>query len=119
MRYKNLKIIETDHYLSELRDLLHKGTNEQELRRGIMECVEDDPYKGVVIPGTNGVRKMRYAMAGKGKRGGYRVIYYFLDVYERVYLFGVYAKNVETDISPKGKALFKNFVQQLKELYTR
>ena len=35
------------------------------------------PDKGNVIPGTGGVRKLRWALKGKGKRGGLRVIYYW------------------------------------------
>jgi len=35
-----------------------------------------DPEAGPVIPGSGGVRKLRWAAPGRGKRGGYRVIYY-------------------------------------------
>jgi mRNA-degrading endonuclease RelE of RelBE toxin-antitoxin system len=37
-----------------------------------------DPEAGPVIPGSGGVRKLRWAAPGRGKRGGYRVIYYVL-----------------------------------------
>ena len=33
------------------------------------------PEAGAVVPGSGGVRKLRWAMAGRGKRGGLRVIY--------------------------------------------
>ena len=35
------------------------------------------PEAGKIVPGSGGVRKLRWGMAGKGKRGGIRVIYYF------------------------------------------
>ena len=36
-----------------------------------------NPAAGEIIPETGGVRKLRWALAGRGKRGGARVIYYF------------------------------------------
>ena len=40
------------------------------------EALVRDPNVGPVIPGSGGVRKLRWAAPGRGKRGGYRVIYY-------------------------------------------
>ena len=42
----------------------------------LQEHLIRDPEAGPVIPGSGGVRKLRWAAPGRGKRGGYRVIYY-------------------------------------------
>lgn len=51
-----------------------------------------NPHLGDVIQGTGGLRKIRVASKGKGKRGGSRIIYYFLDEKRRFYLLTIYGK---------------------------
>ena len=58
-----------------------------------------DPVAGAVIRGTGGVRKLRIALTGRGKRGGARVIYYYSGARERVYLIAVYPKSVKIGLS--------------------
>ena len=53
------------------------------------------------MPGTGGVRKLRFAASGRGKRGGARVIYYYLDDAIPVYALLAYAKAAKTDLTPK------------------
>jgi hypothetical protein len=53
-----------------------------------------------VIPGTGGVRKVRVASSGRGKRGGARVIYLFGGDNVPVFLLAVFAKNEKSDLSP-------------------
>jgi mRNA-degrading endonuclease RelE of RelBE toxin-antitoxin system len=57
-----------------------------------------DPDAGPVIPGTGGVRKLRWAGPGRGKRGGYRVIYYLKRTQGVIWLLTMYPKNVADDI---------------------
>ena len=57
-----------------------------------------DPDAGPVIPGSGGVRKLRWAAAGRGKRGGYRVIYYLRRTQGVIWLLTMYPKNVADDI---------------------
>ena len=59
------------------------------------------PLAGDVIPGTGGVRKMRWAREGAGKRGGLRVIYYVQDRLGRIWLMTVYAKSARENIAVK------------------
>ena len=69
----------------------------QQLQRFLME----DPQAGDVIPGTGGVRKLRWQAPGRGKRGGYRVIY-FVKMEEGVAWFlTMYPKNVQDNIPAK------------------
>lgn len=58
----------------------------------------DSPESGPVIPGTGGVRKLRWRAAGRGKRGGYRVIYYLKRVDGVIWMLTMYPKNVIEDI---------------------
>ena len=48
-------------------------------RRELVDFLAENPLAGDEIPGTGGVRKLRFAAFGRGKRGGARVIYYYLD----------------------------------------
>lgn len=50
------------------------------------------PENGEIIPGTNGVRKVRWAIDGKGKSGGVRVIYYYHDINMPLFLITIYRK---------------------------
>lgn len=57
------------------------------------------PEIGKVIAGSGGVRKLRWAMPGRGKRGGLRVIYFLRTRQEEIWLLTLYAKNVSENIS--------------------
>lgn len=57
-----------------------------------------NPQAGTLIPGSGGVRKIRWAVRGRGKRGGVRVIYY-AKIHEGViWMLTIYAKNVAENI---------------------
>jgi mRNA-degrading endonuclease RelE of RelBE toxin-antitoxin system len=56
------------------------------------------PEAGVVIPGSGGVRKMRWAGSGRGKRGGLRVIYYWRRHAGEIWMLTLYAKNEAENI---------------------
>ena len=57
-----------------------------------------NPEAGPVVPGSGGVRKLRWAAAGRGKRGGYRIIYYVRQAHGVVWLLTMYPKNVADNI---------------------
>jgi mRNA-degrading endonuclease RelE of RelBE toxin-antitoxin system len=59
------------------------------------------PKKGDVIPGSGGLRKIRWLAKGQGKRGGVRIIYYYKNTHEQIWLLTIYAKN-EADNIPTG-----------------
>lgn len=61
----------------------------------------DHPNAGSVIPGSGGVRKLRWNIPGRGKRGGLRVIYYLRSHEGQIWMLTLYAKNVAENISPK------------------
>jgi hypothetical protein len=55
--------------------------------------------QGAIIQGGAGVRKMRWAAGGKGKRGGLRVIYYWMPQVETFYMLYVYSKSDQGDLT--------------------
>jgi mRNA-degrading endonuclease RelE of RelBE toxin-antitoxin system len=69
----------------------------------------ESPDAGDMIPGAGGVRKLRWTdqRRGKGKRGGLRVIYYFIVDANQIWLFTIYGKNEADDLSASEKQQFK------------
>jgi hypothetical protein len=57
-----------------------------------------NPKAGDVIPGSGGVRKLRWGVAGRGKRGGVRVIYFLRLRQGEIWMLTLYAKNVSDNI---------------------
>ena len=57
-----------------------------------------DPDSGPVIPGSGGVRRLRWAAPGIGKRGGYRIIYYVRRAHGVIWMLTMYPKNVAENI---------------------
>ena len=72
------------------------------------------PDAGDVVPGSGGVRKLRWAAKGKGKRGGARIIYLYVVIAARVYLIRCYAKNVKTDLNAGEKKQLRQIAAHLK-----
>ena len=60
---------------------------------GLQNFLLQYPAAGNVVPGSGGVRKLRWRMAGSGKRGGVRVIYYFKRSEDEIWLLTIYSKN--------------------------
>ena len=72
------------------------------------------PEAGDLIPGGHGLRKLRRPLAGRGKRGGARVIYYHVASDARIYLVFAYAKSRQADLTkPQLAALAKMLAGQL------
>jgi len=72
------------------------------------------PESGDEIPGTGGVRKVRFAAKGKGKSGGVRVVYYFFDDENPLYAIFLYGKNEQTDLTSEQMRLVASFAAMIK-----
>lgn len=64
----------------------------------LQAVLAEDPERGAIVPGSGGVRKLRWAQPGRGKRGGIRVIYYAKTHDGVIWMLTIYAKNEEQNI---------------------
>jgi hypothetical protein len=66
--------------------------------RELQAMLIEQPEAGGVVPGSGGVRKLRWRAPGRGKRGGYRVIYYLKPARNVIWMLTLYPKNVAENI---------------------
>lgn len=81
--------------------------------RLLQQVLLENPMLGEVMPGTGGFRKMRWvdSRRGKGKRGGLRIIYYWIASDSQIWMFAIYDKNEMTDLSSSEKKALKNAIE--------
>ncbi len=104
------EFIETLLFTKQWSDL---GLTDNDLR--ILECrIAEMPDAAPLIEGTGGIRKIRIALPGRGRRGGGRVCYVDFALAESVYLITVYAKNEQETLSAEEKAVLRELVKRLK-----
>lgn len=72
-------------------------------RESLIDFLALRPKAGVLIRGTGGLRKLRWARQGGGKSGGARVIYYYLNESIPLYLLTIFAKGEKSDLSQREK----------------
>jgi len=70
------------------------------------------PDSGDLIKQSGGLRKIRWAGSGHGKRGGIRVIYYFVDTKQQIYMLFAYARNESDDLTADQLKLLRNMVME-------
>lgn len=75
---------------------------------GLQRFLLDHPEAGDLIRGSGGVRKLRWGVGGRGKRGGLRIIYFLRTHQDEIWLLTLYAKNVAASLSA-------NVLRQIKE----
>lgn len=83
-------------------------------KRELIDFLAENPLAGDEIPATGGVRKVRFAASGRGKRGGARIIYYYLDNTMPLYALLAYAKNNKADMTAGEKQLVSALAAALK-----
>jgi mRNA-degrading endonuclease RelE of RelBE toxin-antitoxin system len=84
---------------------------EEEQFRALQRYLLEHPHAGAQIPGTGGLRKVRWSTEGRGKRGGVRVIYFFVEARSLILLLLLYPKNVQDDLSADQKRVLKELVR--------
>lgn len=85
-----------------------------ELRVFLASC----PEAGALIPGLKGARKLRWRSSGHGKRGGARVIYFFMDVRGVLHLLACYGKREKADLSQTDRRMIGAVIAALKQSAT-
>lgn len=89
-----LTVVETQPFVAKVKKLLSEGE-----QRELIALLSHNPTCGDIIQGTNGVRKVRYALKGRGKSGGSRVIYYYHNDSMPLYLLTIFAKGEKANLS--------------------
>jgi mRNA-degrading endonuclease RelE of RelBE toxin-antitoxin system len=102
-------VAETPTFTRQADDLFDDGE-----KQSLITFLSQNPLAGDLISGTGGVRKLRFAASGRGKRGGARVIYYYYDESMPLYALLAYPKNAKTDLTPDDKRAASAFVTALK-----
>lgn len=75
--------------------------------------LSQNPHAGDLIPGGGGIRKIRVALPGIGKRGGARIIYYWQTALDRIFLLTIYTKAKQTNLDQEQAAAFKALVKEI------
>jgi len=106
--------VETHEFLSATKKLMDDAE-----RAELVLYLAYNPTAGDVIPGSGGVRKVRWGLEGRGKRGGARVIYFFHDMEMPLLLLKAYAKNEQEDLSQVQLKKMQQFTTQMVEAHKR
>lgn len=105
-----MKVFTTTTYERAVRKLLSKAD-----RRAMEAAIVADPSAAPVVPGTGGLRKLRWAGSGRGKRGGVRTIYFRQADADAIYLLSAYAKSDREDLSPADRKVLSRLVAAIKK----
>ena len=89
--------------------------------RALQNMLARVPDIGDLIPGTGGFRKLRWAdeRRGKGRRGGLRIIYYWFDGQDQIWLMTVYDKDEAADLTPAQRKMLKAAIDAEKKARAR
>lgn len=109
-----MTVVETPFFLRKAVGLL-----DEEERSKLVTFVGANPDVGDVIPETGGVRKLRWSVYGRGKRGGVRVVYYFHSELFPLFLLTVYAKNQKANLTKAERNEFKKLLPLLVKSYAK
>lgn len=104
----NMIFIKTPTFTKTITNLLR-----DDQYRHLQGKLTQNPEAGDLIPGGGGVRKIRFAVHGKGKRGGARLIYYWQKSKDRMFMLTAYEKAKKTNLDPGQTAFFKMLVKEL------
>ncbi len=107
-----ITVVETPEFLSSARKLM----SEDECTL-LVDHLAHNPSEGDLIPGTGGVRKLRWSLEGRGKRGGARVIYFYHSANLPLFALTAYAKNRQDDLTQEQRDGFKQLAKSIAETY--
>jgi hypothetical protein len=104
-----MEIFATKSYERAIRKLIAVSA-----RREMEAAIAADPRAAPVIPGTGGIRKLRWAVPGRGKRGGIRTIYFYHAEPGAIYMLTAYAKSDRDDLTPDDRKAWSRLVTAIK-----
>jgi hypothetical protein len=109
-----MTVVETERFLRDAQPLMPESE-----RAGLVSFIATNPEAGKVIPETGGIRKLRWSLPGRGKRGGARVVYYYHSERLPVFLLAAYAKSEKANLSKAERNAMKRLVPILVEGHPR
>ncbi|SPE38683.1 Toxin-antitoxin system, toxin component, RelE family [Candidatus Sulfopaludibacter sp. SbA6] len=109
-----MTVVETREFLRKANPLMSESE-----RADLVAFIGANPEAGEVIPETGGVRKLQWALAGMGKRGGARVVYYYHNEQLPIFLLSAYAKSWKENLSKGERNAMKRLVPALIAGYPR
>ncbi|HKB95369.1 MAG TPA: type II toxin-antitoxin system RelE/ParE family toxin [Rhizomicrobium sp.] len=104
-----MEIFRTKTFTKAVKQL---GATEEKVK-AVEDEIAADHTTGDVIAGTSGARKIRFALGGKGKRGGGRAIYVAIVADDTAYMITAYSKATKDDLTNDDKRAIKEFVDSL------
>jgi hypothetical protein len=102
-----MKFVETTVFTSQVIGLLADDEY-----RALQAALIIRPELGALIRGSGGLRKVRWAVKGAGKRGGMRVIYYWFSPNEMFLMLFAYPKTVQSDLTPGQLRVLRRIVEE-------
>ncbi len=99
-------IIETSIFTKKVKTLVNDNEY-RELQNHLVEI----PNSGDIIQGSGGLRKIRWAIKGRGKRAGMRIIYYWATSRDQIFMLYVYAKNEHNDLTKDQLSVLRKTVE--------
>lgn len=99
--------VETSVFSAQLMEHLHDDDY-----RSLQSALALRPEQGSLIPGSGGLRKLRWSLRDKGKRGGLRIIYYWDSADDVIYLIYLYAKNELENLRPDQLKLLRRTLEE-------
>ena len=109
-----MTIVETPLFERKVAKLLS-----EEERAALVLSIGTNPEAGEIIPDTGGVRKLRWALEGRGKSSGARVIYYFHNERIPIVLLSIYAKGVKVNLSQAERNGLSKLIPELVRQFTK
>ena len=103
----SVEFIETPTFTRLLMDLL---TDDE--YSGLQNVLVEKPERGGIIKGGGGIRKLRFALPGRGKSGGVRVIYYWVVRQDRILMLFMYPKSERSDLTPEQIKVLAKIVKE-------
>ena len=81
--------------------------------REFQNVLLEDPAAGDLIKGGGEIRKIRFAVKGRGKSGGVRTIYFWAKAKDQIYMLVIYPKSKKDTLSDKETAILHDYVKEL------
>lgn len=107
-------VVETPEFIRRIDKLM-----DEDERAALILYLAENPTAGDLIPGTGGVRKLRWRLEGRGKRGGARIIHFFHSTRLPLFLLTAFAKNERADLSQADRNGLQKLTKALVDTYGR